>query len=92
MMAYHTLFINSSLGSHNDSLGPLGQTTIARKVIVDVPPGGMVNDYHSQPFDFIQLQKQAITSITFRVTDWRGNQVQMEPWSLSLIFVPEDEF
>ena len=28
----------------------------------------------------------------FRVTDWRNTPVQMSEWSLSLIFVPEDQF
>ena len=29
-MRHHTIFINSDLGSHNDSIGPLPQSTIAR--------------------------------------------------------------
>jgi hypothetical protein len=91
-MAYHTLFINSSLGTHNDSLGPIGQSTICRKVIIDQPQGNMINDYHSQAFDYIKLEKQSISSMRFRVTDWRGNPVEMEHWSFSIIFVPEQEF
>ena len=92
VMAYHTLFINSTLGTHNDSLGPLSQSTIARKVVNDQPNGGYIHDYHSMPYDYLQLEKQSISSIRFRVTDWRGNSVAMSPWSLSIVFVPEDEF
>ena len=92
LLAYHTLFINSTLGSHNDSIGPVGQSTIARKVVIDSGPGSFVHDYHSQPFDFIRLDKQSISAIRFRVTDWRGNSVEMSPWSMSIILVPEDEF
>ena len=92
VMAYHTLFINSTLGTHNDSLGPLSQSTIARKVVIDQPQGGQINDFHSLPYDYIKIDKQSISSIRFRVTDWRGNSVDMSPWSLSIVFVPEDEF
>ena len=93
VLAYHTLFINSTLGMHNDSIGPIGQTTIASKVVIDAPPGGMVHDYHSTPYDYITLEPQSISSIRFRVTDWRGETVTpMSHWSASIILVPEEEF
>jgi hypothetical protein len=93
VMAYHTLFINSTLGMHNDSIGPNGQSTIARKVVVDAPPGGMVNDYHSSQLDYITIEPQTISSIRFRVTDWAGRTVsRMGHWSASIILVPEEEF
>ena len=91
-MAYHTLFINSSIGNHDDSVGPLSQSTIARKVVIDQGPGGQVHDFHSLPYDYISLEKQSIAAIRFRVTDWRGQTVEMAHWSLSLILVPESEF
>jgi len=92
-MRHHTVFINSDLGTHNDSIGPLSQTTIARKVVIDQPYGAMVNDYHSLPFDYISLDKQSISAMRFRLTDWMGHSVDMPlGWSLSIIFVPEEEF
>ena len=91
-MAYHTLFINSSLGTHNDTIGPVGQSTIARKVVVDGGQGSFIHDFHSTAFDYLALDKQSITSIRFRVTDWRGSPVDMSPWSLSIVLVPEDQF
>ena len=91
-MAYHTLFIHSSLGTHNDTIGPVGQSTIARKVVVEGGQGSFIHDFHSTPFDYLALDKQSITSIRFRVTDWRGNPVEMSPWSLSIVLVPEDQF
>ena len=92
VQAYHSLFINSTLGSHSDTLGPIGQSTIARKVVIDQPPGNFVHDFHSLPFDFIRIEKQSISSIRFRVTDWQGQTVEMSDWSLSVVLVPEDEF
>ena len=92
VMAYHTLFINSTLGTHSDTIGPVGQSTIARKVVIETPQGSFVHDFHATPFDFLQLEKQSISSIRFRVTDWQGHSVEMSPWSLSIIFVPDEEF
>ena len=91
-MAYHTLFINSTLGTHSDTIGPVGQSTIARKVVIESGQGSFVHDFHATPFDFLQLEKQSISSIRFRVTDWQGHSVEMSPWSLSIIFVPDEEF
>jgi hypothetical protein len=92
VLAYHTLFINSTMGLHNDSVGPMGQSTIARKVVIDAPPGGMVHDFHSTPYDYISLGPQSITSIRFLVSAWKGETVDMSHWSCSVILVPEDQF
>ena len=91
-MAHHTLFINSTLGTHNDTLVPLSQSTIARKVVIDQPAGGFCHDFHSLPYDFLSLEPQSLSAIRFRVTDWRGNTVQMSHWSLSILFIPEELF
>ena len=58
VMAHHTVFINSNLGMHSDSVGPMGQTSIARKVVIDQPPGGTVNDYHSSGYDYINSRQE----------------------------------
>ena len=93
VMAHHTVFINSNLGMHNDSVGPMGQTTIARKVVIDQPPGSTVNDYHSNLMDYVTVAAGDIHQISFRLTDWRGQDIDMDvAWSLSIIFVPEKEF
>ena len=92
VQAYGTLFINSSLGGHNDSIGPLSQSTIARKVTCSGPTGSAIDDYHSLPYDYLSLEPQAITAISFRVTDWAGRTVPMSHWSLSVIIVAESEF
>ena len=47
LLPFHTLFINSDLGSHNDSIGPISQSSIARKVVCNVPHGSMIHDFHS---------------------------------------------
>ena len=90
---YHTLFINSDLGTHNDSLGPTGSSTIARKVTIDQPSGSYINDMHALPFDYVTLEAQSINSIRFRLADWKGKSVSMPAaWSLSVVIVPEEQF
>ena len=92
-MAHHTVFINSNLGMHSDSVGPLGQSSIARKVVIDQPAGGLVNDYHSSPFDYVEVPAGDIHQISFKLTDWRGQEIDMQVgWSLSIILVSEREF
>ena len=53
----------------------------------------MIHDFHSQPLDFVSLDKQSVTAIRVRLTDWEGSAIELEaPWSLSIILVPESEF
>ena len=93
VLRYHSLFIATSLGSHSDTIGPLGQTSFARKVLISEARGGMIDDRHALPFDYITLEPQNISSITFRLSDYRGRTVPMSvPWSLSLVIVDEQEF
>ena len=93
VLRYHSLFIATSLGSHSDTIGPLGQTSFARKILISEARGGMIDDRHVLPFDYITLEPQNISSITFRLSDYRGRTVPMSvPWSLSLVIVAEEEF
>ena len=93
VLRYHSLFIATSLGSHGDTIGPLGQTTFARKILVSEARGGMIDDRFALPFDYISLEPQNISSVTFRLSDYRGRTVPMSvPWSLSLVIVAEEEF
>jgi hypothetical protein len=91
LMRYHSIFINSSLGTHTDSYGPLGQSGIAKRVTIDQPYGSMIHDSRSTGMDYLSLDKQSISSITFRLTDWEGHDIEMDsPWSCSIIIMPED--
>jgi hypothetical protein len=93
VLRYHTLFITSDLGTHADSVGPIGQSTVCRKIVIDQPAGGFVNDFHSLPYDYVSLDQRNIAAIRFRLTDWKGRTVDMPAaWSLSVIIVPESDF
>ena len=93
LLPYHTLFISSTLGSHNDSVGPISQSSIARKVVCSVPHGSMIHDFHSQALDYITLTKQSITAVEVSLRDWENKPIELDaPWSLSIILVPESQF
>ena len=92
LLPCHTLFISSTLGSHNDSVGPISQSSIARKVVCSVPHGSMIHDFHSQALDYITLTKQSITAVEVSLRDWEKTIELDAPWSLSIILVPESQF
>jgi len=94
VMPYHSLFLHSNLGLQGDCIGPDNSQSIIRKVVLDAPPGNMVNDYHSLPYDYVSVQPSQIRNLHFRMADFRGRTIDMlhTGLSFSLLFVPEDEF
>ena len=94
VMPYHTLFLHSNLGLQGDAIGPDNSQSIVRKIVLDQPPGSMVNDFHSLPYDYVSVQPSQIRNLHFRLADYRGRTVDMldTGFSCSLLFVPEDEF
>jgi len=94
VMPYHSLFLHSNLGLQGDAIGPDNSQSIIRKVVLDQPPGSMVNDFHSLPYDYVSVQPGQIRNLHFRLADYRGRTVDMlhTGLSFSLLFVPEDEF
>jgi len=94
VMPYHSLFLHSNLGLQGDCIGPDNSQSIIRKIVLDAPPGNMVNDFHSLPYDYISVQPSQIRNLKFRMADYRGRTVDIlhTGLSFSLLFVPEDEF
>ena len=94
VMPYHTLFLHSDLGLQGDALGPDNSQSIIRKIVLDQPPGSMIHDFHSLPYDYVSVQPSQIRKLHFRIADYRGRTVDMlhTGLSFSLVFVPEEEF
>ena len=91
---YHSLFLHSNLGLQGDCIGPDNSQSIVRKIVLDAPPGNMVNDFHSLPYDYVSVQPSQVRNLSFRLADYRGRTIDMlhTGLSFSLLFVPEDEF
>ena len=94
---YHHLFLRSnSLGTGHDVLGNVpGSSDIVRRVIVgSTPLNGMCVDLHSLPYDAVMIGgTKEISSLEFRLTDYKGKIVNLRnhPLSFSIIFVDLDE-
>ena len=79
LLPLHTLFLHSDLAGQNDTLGPQGEGTILRKIIIDMPQGSMVHDFHSQLFgDYVTLERGNIHTMTFWLTDFEGREIDTE--------------
>ena len=92
IVPFHTLYIHSSLGSQNDSVGPSGSSSVLRTVCLDQPVGRYVHDRSVLPFDYVSVAKGQIRQLDFRLTDWRGRAVPLtNSWSFSLIFLNEED-
>ena len=81
------------LGRQNDSVGPMGSSSVIRTVCLDRAIGSYIHDgRNSLPFNYVSVSKGMIRQLEFRLTDWRGRPVPLtNSWSFSIIFVPEDE-
>ena len=93
-MPYHSLSLHSDLGLQGDCIGPDNSQSIMRKIVLDQPPGSMVNALHSLPYDYVPAQPSQIRSLHFRLADYKGRTVDMlhPGFSFSLLSVPEDAF
>ena len=83
VMPYHSLFLHSNLGLQGDAIGPDNSQSIVRKIVLDQPPGSMVNDFHSLPYDYVSVQPSQIRNLHFRLADYRGRTVDMLHTGLS---------
>ena len=94
LMPYHSLFLHSDLGTQGDSMGPSGEQSIIRRVVLDQPPGAMIHDFHSLPHDFVSVPRGNIRTINFKITNYEGKEVDMSHMniSFSLIFLDAEEF
>ena len=92
VIPHHTLYIQSSLDGQNDSVDPMGSSSVIRTVCLDRAIGSYIHDRNSLPFDYVSVSKGMIRQLEFRLTDWRGRPVPLtNSWSFSIIFVPENE-
>ena len=81
------LFIKTDLGVTAQSVGPKGNMSISRRVVVDVPTFGLVVDRHSTSWDsFTIVPNTTISSFTVQLCDYNGNAVDLngQNWSFSI--------
>ena len=93
-MKYHQLFIHSDLGTQDSSIGPSNEQDIIRRIVIDQNIGSVIHDLHANPFDYINLPKGDLRRMTFRITDYNNNLVDMLNMdiSFSILIISENEF
>ena len=87
-LAHHNIYISSpNLGSFQN-LGPRGERNILKKVVVNVPFGGMITETLINPDDCTDCSKQLLKTLEFKISDIYGNAMQLHgaPVSFSLVF------
>ena len=88
LLNVHNLYILSpNLGGFS-ALGPRGESNIVRKVPVNSNFGYVITNRIKSNIDYIDVSKQSLRAIEFKLTDAKGNIVQLHGsnWSCSLLF------
>ena len=93
LIRFQNLYITSpNLGSFT-TLGPRGESNIIKKIPVTADYGYMIHDSVVVNHDWINVSKQQLKLLEFKITDAYGNVVDIRGIrvSLSLIFMIQDD-
>ena len=87
------LFIKTDLGIAGRTVGPRGNQSCQRRVVMDAPTFALVVDRHSTSWDSFEIAPNTtITSSTVQLTDYAGNviDVNRQSWSFSISIFHDD--
>ena len=87
LQANTQLFIKSDFGFPATSVGPLGNMSIARRVILDAPSMSLCVDRHTTSWDAIAVPPHTtIRTISLALCGYDGLPVDLngQPWSCSI--------
>ena len=86
LQANTQLFIKTSLGIPATSVGPRGNMSIARRVILDAPTFALCVDRHTTSWDTISIPPSTISTFTMQLCGFDGEPVDLQgvPWSCSI--------
>ena len=89
----HNVYISSANLSSFKTLGPRGESNIVKKVPVTTEYGFTIVDNIVVSHDWIDVSKQLLKTLEFRLSDAYGRTIDLRgmPISLSLIFMLQDE-
>ena len=87
LLNVHNLYMRSHIGGDN-SIGPRGESNIIKKMPVTNNYGYAMYDSVVAAHDYIDVSKQLLSTLEFKLTDSRGNVVPLHGSnvSFSLIF------
>ena len=76
-LPYDYVYITCNQLSSFGNKGPRGERSLLKKVLVNEPFGGLINDNWFNEFDFTDVSKQLLRTLEFRVVDPDGNDVNL---------------
>ena len=89
LQPYRTLFLHSHIGAPK-SIGPRGESTIVKKIVVgNTVPGDVIVESLQHGIDYIELPP-ALSSMHFSLRDSNGKSADLQGHTLSLTLVVQD--
>ena len=82
-LPYEYLYITCNQLSSFENIGPRGERSLLKKVMVNEPFGGLINDNWFNEFDFADVSKQLLRTLEFRVVDPYGYEVNLNGAEIS---------
>ena len=84
LVPYKTLFLcSSTFGNLGQSVGPVGQSDIVRRIVVNAPFGNNVHEVHSTNADYVDCSNTTLSQMRWRLTDAVGRTVDLKGHGIS---------
>ena len=85
LLPYETLFLfSSTFGNLGQSLGPVGQGDIVRRIVVNSEFGHFIHDLHSTAAGYVDVSLNQLSQMHWRLTDENGRVVSLKGHGISL--------
>ena len=88
LQGFRGLYISSSTLSNYDTLGPLGENSIVKKIITNADFGYLVIDQSVSAHDYLGCARMTLNTIDFQIRDVKGNFIPLHdsPVSFTIVF------
>ena len=88
LQGFRGLYISSSTLSNYDTLGPLGENSIIKKIITNADFGYLVIDQSVSAHDYLGCARMTLNTLDFQIRDVRGNFIPLHdsPVSFTIVF------
>ena len=84
LVPYETLFLcSSTIGNLGQSVGPVGQSDIVRRIVVNAPFGNNVHEVHSTNAHYVDCSNTTLSQMRWRLTDAVGRTVDLSGHGIS---------
>ena len=82
-LPYDSIFITCNQLSAFENIGPRGERNLLKKVLVNEPYGGLLNDNWINEYDFTNVGRLLLRTLEFKVQDPYGNELNLHGATVS---------